>query len=200
MFYITILVVKYFLGVIKMKIKNRVVEDLVFKSYLEEVMQKKKYAKMNRYIQHGNTTCLLHSIAVAYFSYRLSKFLKLKVHEKELIRGALLHDYFLYDWHAKYKPTKDVGLHGRIHPTIALFNARRDYNVNRIETDIISKHMFPLTFIPPKYKESVIVCIVDKFCSIYEVFSKKAYVEMASKLADTKKNRRTISKRINLYN
>ena len=97
------------------KLKNRLVEDLVFKSYLDEVMDKKKYRKMNRYIQHGNTTCLLHSIAVAYFSYRLAKLFRIKVHEKELIRGALLHDYFLYDWHAKYKPTKDVGLHGRIH-------------------------------------------------------------------------------------
>ena len=45
-----------------MKIRNRVVEDLVFKSYLEEIMNKKKYLKMNRFIQHGNTTCLLHSI------------------------------------------------------------------------------------------------------------------------------------------
>ena len=183
-----------------MKIKNRIVEDLVFKSYLEEIMSKKKYKKMNRYIQHGNTTCLLHSIALAYFSYRLCKLLRIKVHEKELIRGALLHDYFLYDWHAKYKPTKDVGLHGRIHPTIALFNARRDYDVNRIEADIIGSHMFPLTFKPPKYKESVIVCIVDKFCGIYEVFSKRAYIEMAEKLATTKKDRRIISKRVNLYN
>ena len=182
------------------KLKNRLVEDLVFKSYLDEVMDKKKYRKMNRYIQHGNTTCLLHSIAVAYFSYRLAKLFRIKVHEKELIRCALLHDYFLYDWHAKYKPTKDVGLHGRIHPTIALFNARRDYNVNRIEADIISKHMFPLTFNPPRYKESVIVCIVDKVCSIYEVFSKKAYLEIAEKLTDTKKKRRVIARRINLYN
>ena len=74
------------------KLKNRLVEDLVFKSYLDEVLDKKKYQKMNRFIQHGNTTCLLHSIAVAYFSYRLAKFFRLKVHEKELIRGALLHD------------------------------------------------------------------------------------------------------------
>lgn len=181
-------------------ISNRLVEDLIFKSYLDEVMQKKKFLKMNRFLQHGNTTCLTHSIAVAYFSYRLAKFLKLKVHEKELIRGALLHDYFLYDWHSKYNPTKDLGLHGRIHPTIALFNARRDYDVNRIEADIIAKHMFPLTFSPPKYKESVIVCIVDKVCSIYEVFSKRAYLEMIEKLATTKKERRILNKRLNLYN
>ena len=86
-----------------MKTKKQKVEDLVFKTYLEEIMQNKKFLKMNRYIQHGNTSCLLHSIAVAYFSYRVSKILKLNVHEEELIRGALLHDFYLYDWHAKYK-------------------------------------------------------------------------------------------------
>jgi len=182
-----------------MKIKQKEVEDLIFKSYLEEVMQVKKFLKMNRYIQHGNTTCLLHSIAVSYYSYRLAKFLRLNIHEKELIRGALLHDYFLYDWHAKYKPTKNVGLHGRVHPKIALFNARKDYDINRIEADIIARHMFPLTFTPPKYKESVIVCIVDKVCSIYEVFSKNAYAKITQKVVNKKKERRIISRRLNWY-
>ena len=78
-----------------MKLQNKEVEDLVFRSYLEEILEKKKFLKMNRYLQHGTTSCLLHSIAVAYYSYRLCKFLKLNVHEKELIRGALLHDYFM---------------------------------------------------------------------------------------------------------
>lgn len=179
-----------------MKIKNKTVEDLVFKSYLEEMLNKKKFLKMNRYIQHGNTSCLLHSIAVSYYSHRLCKLLHLNFHERELIRGALLHDYFLYDWHAKYKPTRNVGLHGRIHPTIALFNARKDFSINRIESDIIERHMFPLTFTPPKYRESVIVCLVDKFCSIYEVFSKNAYQSITNRVVDNKKERRIISRRV----
>lgn len=182
-----------------MKIKKKEVEDLIFKSYLEEIMQKKKYLKMNRYIQHGNTSCLLHSIAVSYYSFRLAKFLRLNVHEKELIRGALLHDYFLYDWHAKYKPTRNVGLHGRIHPKIALFNARKDYNINELEADIIARHMFPLTFTPPKYKESIIVCLVDKVLSTYEVFSKNAYAKITERVVDNKKERRIISRRLNWY-
>jgi len=182
-----------------MKLKQKEVEDLVFKSYLEEVMQVKKFLKMNRYMQHGNTSCLLHSIAVSYYSYRLCKFLRLNVHEKELIRGALLHDYFLYDWHAKYKPTKNVGLHGRIHPKIALFNARKDFDINGIEADIIERHMFPLTFTPPKYKESVIVCLIDKACSIYEVFNKNAYAKITKRVVDDKKERRIISRRLNWY-
>lgn len=182
-----------------MKIRQKEVEDLIFKSYLEEVMKKKKFLKMNRYIQHGNTSCLLHSIAVSYYSYRLAKFLRLNIHEKELIRGALLHDYFLYDWHAKYKPTRDVGLHGRIHPKIALFNARKDYDINELEADIIARHMFPLTFTPPKYKESIIVCLVDKVLSTYEVFSKNAYAKITDRVVENKKERRIISRRLNWY-
>ncbi len=183
-----------------MSLRNKEVEDLIFKSYLEEVMQKKKFLKMNRYIQHGTTTCLLHSIAVAYYSYRICNLLKINIHEKELIRGALLHDYFLYDWHAKYKPTRNEGFHGRIHPRIALFNARKDYDINEIEEDIISKHMFPLTFYPPKYRESIIVCLVDKLCSIHETFNKHAYTKLTNKVGETKKERRIISRRINIYN
>lgn len=182
-----------------MKIEKRVVEDLVFKSYLEEVLKKKKYLKTNRYIQHGNTTILQHSIAVAYYSFRLAKILKLNIHEKELIRGALLHDYFLYDWHSKYKKSRDLGMHGRIHPTIALFNARKDFDVNKLEADIIIKHMFPLTFYPPKYKESVIVCVVDKVLSVYETFSKHAYVKVIENMSANKKERRIIKKRLSPY-
>lgn len=183
-----------------MGIRNKEIEDLVFKSYLEEMLQKKKFLKMNRYIQHGNTSCLLHSIAVSYYSYRLCKILKMKVHEKELIRGALLHDYFLYDWHQKYKPRKNVGLHGRIHPRIALFNARRDFKINYLEADIIEKHMFPLTFYPPKYRESLIICLVDKVCSVYETFSKNAYAKVTNRVVDNKKERRIVERRVNLYN
>ena len=125
--------------------------------------------------------------------------MKIRVHEKELIRGALLHDYFLYDWHQKYKPTRNVGLHGRIHPKIALFNARKDFNVNYLEADIIERHMFPLTFMPPRYRESLIVCLVDKACSVYETFTKNAYVKITLKVADNKRERRIISKRLNPY-
>ena len=180
-------------------LNKRQVEDLVFKSYLEEIMKKKKFLKMNRYLQHGTTSTLMHSIAVSYYSYRLCKFLKLKVHEKELIRGALLHDYYLYDWHNKYKPTKNLGKHGFIHPKIALYNAKRDYEINELEEDIIVRHMFPLTLTPPKYKESIIVSLVDKGCSIYETFHKHAYSSLTNRVVETKKERRIINKKVNAY-
>ena len=134
-------------------------------------------AQTDLFLQHGNTSCLLHTVAVAYYAYRFfRKFRFFKIHEEDLIRGALLHDYFLYDWHI---PDKSHPLHGFRHPKTALQNAENDFSLTRIERDIIVKHMFPLTLRPPKFCESVAVCIADKICSVYEVFNRRPYQNKA---------------------
>ena len=125
-----------------------------------------RLSKTALFIQHGSTPCLLHCIAVAYYCYRLAEHFKpLKSHETELVRGALLHDYFLYDWHKK-----DDGhrWHGFRHGKTAARNAKRDYRLNRLEEYIIARHMFPLTVLPPKSKEGWMVCLADKWCAAEE--------------------------------
>ncbi|MBQ7667862.1 MAG: HD domain-containing protein [Clostridia bacterium] len=118
-----------------------------------------------RYMQHGNTSAFLHSLKVACVSYSIAKKLKLKVDEKSLIRGSLLHDYFLYDWHDK---NSCHGLHGFTHAKTALENAEKEFELNDVEKDMILKHMFPLNLKPPKHKESVILCIADKIVATCE--------------------------------
>ena len=125
----------------------------------------------------GDTSCLLHTIAVAYYSERLAG--RFSARRNELIRGALLHDYFLYDWHDGL-PERRV--HGFTHPSAALRNALDDFELTEVEKDIIKKHMFPLTLTPPKYRESWAMCVVDKACSVYEVFAKNAYPKLKSLL------------------
>lgn len=134
--------------------------------------------KMNNFTQHGNTSTLLHCIAVSYFSFLLAEKLGITCNRRELLRGALLHDYFLYDWHEKDKSHR---LHGFTHPGRALRNAKRDFQLSEREQDIIEKHMFPLTPMPPKYREAVLVCLVDKWCSTYEVFCRNPYGELREK-------------------
>jgi uncharacterized protein len=104
---------------------------------------------------------------VAYLSYRVCKFLKLDY--RSAARGALLHDFFLYDWRNHDVP--DLArkkFHGIEHPTIAVANAKKHFSINEIEEDIIKKHMWPLTLTPPKYKESFIVSFADKYLSSKE--------------------------------
>ena len=89
---------------------------------------------------------------------------------KSLIIGALLHDYFLYDWH---KERKGKHIHGFTHPAEALKNASEDFELNAVEADIIRKHMFPLNLKPPKYKESALVCLADKLSALEETIRRR---------------------------
>ncbi len=130
-------------------------------------------------IQHGTFSVYDHSLYVTSMCLRISKKLKLKVDEKALVRGALLHDYFLYDWH---EPTKANRIHGFTHPGIALNNAEKVFHLGKIEKNMIKRHMFPLTPVPPKYRESVILCVADKICATKETvggFKTKLMKKMA---------------------
>ena len=64
-----------------------------------EAIENEKVKRMDKYIQHGTTSTLDHCIAVAYVSFAMAKKLNIHCDYNSLIRGALLHDYFLYDWH-----------------------------------------------------------------------------------------------------
>ena len=82
---------------------------------------------------------------------------------------------FLYDWHNQLTPHH---LHGFFHPGVALRNASMDVELTPIEHDIIKKHMFPLTLVPPKYLESWIVCWIDKKCSTRETLQRRCREEV----------------------
>jgi len=123
---------------------------------------------MANYRQHGNTDTLTHCISVAVVAYRMACRWNLNVDLSSLIRGGLLHDYFLYDWHSEDRPR---GHHGFMHPGIARENAVRDFDANEIEQDIIHRHMWPMTVIPPRHLESYLVCLADKWCTLQEVFN-----------------------------
>ena len=148
---------------------NNYPQDEYFNTECLKTAENSHLTSERKFIQHGSTSCLMHSIAVAYFSYKAAKKLHfIRFSDGELIRGALLHDYFLYDWHV---PDKSHRWHGFFHPGKALANAKRDFRLTEREKDIIAKHMFPMTLYPPKCRESALICIVDKVCSAYEVFA-----------------------------
>lgn len=141
-----------------------------FIEIVKEVSRESSFLQTDNYIQHGITSVYQHSLAVAYYSCWLAEYFHIKVRKRELIRGALLHDYFLYDWHEKRKGSR---FHGFTHPGCALRNADRDFVLTCVERDIIRKHMFPLTPIPPVHREGLLVCIADKVCSSYETIHRK---------------------------
>ena len=134
-----------------------------YKSIVEDIMKNPTVLSMENLIQHGDISCLSHSIEVSYRSYRICK--QLNLDYRSAARGALLHDFFLYDWHL---PHPDKGLHGFTHAHTALENAIKYFNLTPMEKDIIEKHMWPLNPKLPKYREAYIVCFVDKYCALIE--------------------------------
>lgn len=144
-------------------------ERAYFKACSDELLEHHLVQSMSRYEQHGTTNRLDHSVQVAQYSYWVSKKLKLKLDQKSLIRGALLHDFFLYDWRVRQPGRK--GLHAFRHPYIAYKRASNLFDLNKKEKDIIIKHMWPLTIIPPRYIESFIITLVDKYCALKESYN-----------------------------
>lgn len=141
----------------------------ILNEYARDILVNEKIKSMRSFMQHGDVSTLQHSISVAYMSFLFAKKLNIKVDIKSLIRGALLHDFFLYDWHIE---NKSGGMHGFKHPKIALKNAEEHFLLNERERDIIGKHMWPMTIILPKYKEALIVCLIDKYSAIIETFKR----------------------------
>ncbi|MEG0770502.1 MAG: phosphohydrolase [Clostridia bacterium] len=138
---------------------------LFFKDSLDEICKVDRVLQMGSFTQHGNVSCLHHSISVAYVSYAVAIKFHLKVNLKSLIKGALLHDFFLYDWETeKLNPMR----HLRIHPHIALENASAYFSISDVERDIIVKHMWPIGLGIPRYLESFIVNIADTSCAAFE--------------------------------
>lgn len=153
----------------------------------EDILRSGNFNKTRTFIQHGNMTVNSHSMNVARYSLAISEKLHIPCNRKELIRGALLHDYFLYDWHDKdhQDPRK---LHGFYHPGVALRNAAREYKLTPRERDIIKKHMWPLTVVPPQCREAWIVTTADKWCSLMETLKlHKGHGALIEKLREREK-------------
>lgn len=139
----------------------------LLQQYGTDILKSDNFLRSENYIQHGDVSVMRHSISVAKHSLLIAKHLGIKYNKRDLIRGALLHDYFLYDWHSKEHGGLH-NLHGFYHPGIALKNANKEYRLSRRQSDIIKKHMWPLTVVPPGCKEAWIVTMADKYCSLME--------------------------------
>ena len=150
------------------KIKALDETDLEFYYAISDILANKVVMSSDAILHHSKTSCYRHMFNVAYYSYKMCKFLKLDY--VSAARGAMLHDLYLYTWHKERGVIMELlKKHPWIHPKMALQNATKNFDLNDIEKDIIIKHMWPVTIRVPKYFESFIVGIADKLCCVMEV-------------------------------
>ncbi|MBQ6720943.1 MAG: HD domain-containing protein [Clostridia bacterium] len=141
-----------------------------FRQLVRDTADHPRVQIMKTYRQHGCISTYDHCMGVARMSFRLARLLHIRTDEPSLVRGAFLHDYYLYDWH-----NHQHKLHGFRHPKTAMHNAIRDFNVNSLEAGIIRTHMWPFTLRAlPRTREAVIVCLADKICALRETFHRSS--------------------------
>ena len=145
------------------KIRKKVKDDLEFQNIIKELVENETVLQMKNYRQHYDTNCFEHCHTASYYCYLMCK--KFNLDYKSAARGAMLHDLFLYNWRVKQDRK---GLHAFTHGKAACENAEKLFELNNIEKDMIIKHMWPVTPIPPRYIESFILTLVDKYCTIEE--------------------------------
>jgi len=138
-----------------------------FLEICKPIVEHKEFIKMKK-IKHHNESVFDHVVDVAYCSYKIA--LKFNLDVKSIVRGALLHDFYLYKFNKKIRIRliSDSFLHALNHPKIALENSKKHFEINDKESNIIISHMFPVRI--PRYKEAWIVSFVDKFLAVYEYY------------------------------
>lgn len=147
-----------------MKIKKQV----EFNDIISDILKNEEIIGL-RYEYHHGISRLDHSLNVARLTFNMCKLFKIeKIEElQELL-------YFMNF----YKTGEDSSFRG--HPTTAVNNAKRVFNVNDMQADIIYNHMFPATLRVPKYKETWIVTTADKLVAINECTRYKLPIQIGT--------------------
>ncbi len=140
----------------------------IYQAFLND----EKILRMKDISMHRGSNCYLHSFKVAKKAIKKSQNRK-DVNLEVVLLGAILHDYYLYDWR---KDRSKLKKHAKNHPNIAIENAVKDFNISEEVKKVIKSHMWPLNIKDyPKSKEAKIVSISDKAVTIGESLTSKKY-------------------------
>lgn len=126
--------------------------------FYQQFLHDERILKMKEIPMHRGSNCFLHSFRVARLCIKRAQRHK-HVNYEVLLVGAILHDYYLYDWRKNRELRKK---HGRNHPMIAARKAKEDFGISDEVSKIIETHMWPINFKKfPKTKEARILMNAD---------------------------------------
>lgn len=151
---------------------EEIYDDNEFLNIIDDLSHNETVLKMKNFRQHYETSCFDHCLEASYFCYKICK--KFKLDYVSAARAAMVHDLFLYNWRERQPDRK--GLHAFTHGKTSYENACKIMKLNNLQKDMILKHMWPLTISIPRYRETFILTLVDKYCALSE-----SYYEIKSK-------------------
>lgn len=147
-----------------------------YKQKLEDMYQQflhdEKVMRMEKIPMHRGSNCYYHSFKVAKLAIKRGLRHK-NVNLEVILIGAILHDYYLYNWREDKRLLKK---HGKKHPYIAAQNAEEDFLVSDSVQKVIKSHMWPINITEfPDSKEARIVTLADKTIALREALTSKAH-------------------------
>ena len=110
-----------------MKIKKE------YKEITSEILNDENFSKLKEDGHHGSNR-YEHCKRVSYMSFLMAKLLK--ANYKDTAISGLLHDYF----HGTTNSNEDISY--LTHPITSAKNAKKDFNINKEEEEIIRTHMY----------------------------------------------------------
>lgn len=132
-----------------------------FDLLVKDIINNQNFRELDNELHHGISR-FGHSYRVAEGVYKVTK--KFHMNYKEATRAALLHDFYF-----NYQLEENGDVKNLVeHPNMALLNASKYYELSELQKNMIASHMFPLSKVLPKYKESICITIVDKVVALYE--------------------------------
>lgn len=147
--------------------RKKELED-VYQSFLHD----ERILRMKQYSMHRGSNCYIHSFKVAKVA--IKRALRHKKGDLYIILvGAILHDYYLYDWRVDRSKMMH---HFGSHPYTAAKNAERDFGIHEPIKKVIQSHMWPANITDfPKTKEARIISLADKHIYIKEICCSKRW-------------------------
>lgn len=133
-------------------------KELEFNNIISDILKNEAFIELRYEIHHGISR-LEHSLNVAKLTFNACKKMGIKDYV-DVTRAALLHDFFKSD-----EVTEKSFLN---HPIKALENAKANFTLTEKQENIIISHMYPVSRVMPKYKESWLVSVADKVVAVKE--------------------------------
>ncbi|MBR5619767.1 MAG: HD domain-containing protein [Clostridia bacterium] len=132
-----------------------------FVRYTRDLLCDPLVESMKQYRHHGDTSTHYHSVFVAYSVCKMCTDLH-AWDARDIVRAALLHDFYLYEWYTE----KHDENHIWYHPKESVKNIEAHFGPMRgVQRNMILAHMFPLCKELPHSSGAWMLTLADKRCA-----------------------------------
>ena len=142
----------------------------IYQTFLSD----QRILRMKEIPMHRGSNCYEHSFKVAKKAIKTAiRLFKRDIDLEVVLIGAILHDYYLYDWRSNREYRKG---HAKNHEIVASENASRDFDIPKEIKKVIESHMWPFNIKSfPNTREARIVSMADKSVATIEAFTSIKY-------------------------